>query len=206
MTITELSELLLVRLYDLANEENSGALHDLNKLGEEFGETDRFKIDRAAEVLDARGFILASFNMVTTNARITGAGSLFVEQGGETNVIPRYREDTSRFTIVDQSTHFHGPVSDSNVAVGSRDVIQSIDKSQTATLLNEIHENLVNDQSLDDTAKADLLRDVETLRAELARGEPRQGVLKAILDTLKDVASIAGVVAKLVVLFGLGAA
>ena len=107
---------------------------------------------------------------------------------------------------MDQSTHFHGPVSDSNVAVGSRDVSQSIDKSQTATLLNEIHETLVNDQSLDDTAKADLLRDVETLRAELARGEPRQGVLKAILSTLNDVASIAGAVAKLAALFALGAA
>lgn len=202
MTMTELSELLLVRLYDLANEKNSSDLHDLNKLAEGFGESDRHKVEQAAHVLDNRGLISVSFNMVTTNARITGEGSLFVEQGGQTNVIPRYRENPSSFTVVDNSTHFHGTVSGSNVAVGATNVSQSIDNSQTATLLNEIHETLVNDQSLDDTAKADLLIDVETLRAELARSEPRPGVLKAISTTLGNVVSIAAAVAKLVVLFG----
>ncbi len=203
MQITELSELILVRLYDLENEQGGG-LHDLLKLGEEFGETSRSKIDQAAKVLEARGLILASFNMVTTNARITGEGSLFVEQGGETNVIARYREDPSSLTIVDQSTHFHGTVSDSNVAVGSRDVTQSIESTETTTLLNEIHETLVNDQSLENAARTDLLNDVETLRAELSRVAPRQGVLKAILSTLRDVASIGGLVAKLAALSGVG--
>ena len=196
MQITELSELILVRLYDLENEQGGG-LHDLLKLGEEFGETSRSKIDQAAKVLEARGLILASFSMVTINAGITGEGSLFVEQGGQTNVIPQYRKDPSSFTIVDHSTHFHGSVSDSNVAVGSRDVTQSIKSTETTTLLNEIHQTLVNDQSLESEARAELLRDVETLRAELSRAVPRQGVLKTILSTLKDVASIGGLIVKL---------
>ena len=197
MNMTELSELLLVRLYELA-EENSSDMHDLMEIGEKFGETDKFKIHQAAQVLDDRGLIKASFFMGPgADGLITGEGRLFVEQGGQTNVITQYRENPSSFTV-----HFHGPVSGSNVAVGSTNVSQSIDNSQAATLLNEIHETLVNDQSLDDTAKADLLSDVETLRAELARSEPRPGVLKAISTTLGNVVSIAAAVAKLVVLFG----
>ena len=87
---------------------------------------------------------------------------------------------------------------------GSRDVTQSIESTETTTLLNEIHELLVNDQSLENAARTDLLNDVETLRAELSRVAPRQGVLKAILSTLRDVASIGGLVAKLAALSGVG--
>ena len=100
MTNTELSELLLVRLYDLAESEGHFKLHDLNETAQEFGITDMARVFRLAQALEGRGLITGAFaSGPSVHASITGEGTLFVEQGGNTGIIKDYREHPQSFTV-----------------------------------------------------------------------------------------------------------
>lgn len=190
MTNTQLAELFLVKLYELAESRGHMTVHGLNQIARQFGVTDASKVFNIAKSLEGRGLITALFTHdLTVSACITGDGSLFVEQGGATGVIGEFRRSPAQF-IVDNSTHFHGPVSGSNVAVrstvGSQEVAGNVE-----TLLRAITDRLAADSSLDETRLRELQQDVEGLRLELQRSSPRRGVLRELLSTLSDVSSIA---------------
>jgi hypothetical protein len=199
MTTTQLTELLLLRLYDLANSRGHGEPIDLAAVAEEFGETDQMKVYTAGTILQSRGLIRAAFRYGgAIDAWITGDGELFVEQGGTTGVISAFRRDPSGFVSVDQSTHFHGPVSGSNVAVHSQVGNQSSPIPRDLTdFIDRIDGTLRQDLSLAEAQRRELFDDVQTLRDELQRQKPRSGILREILSTLADVSSVAGLVIQL---------
>ena len=192
MTNSELAELFLVRLYDLAEAHGYARFHSLDAIAEEFGVSDSMKIFNIGKSLANRGLITPAFTHGNTSASINGDGALFVEQGGSTGVISDFRQHPERFRIsVDQSTHFHGAVSGSNIAVHSAEVNQHTTlPTEIDALLKAINERLAADSTLGDKQRGELLKDVETVRTELQRSVPRKGILREVLGSLGDVSSI----------------
>jgi hypothetical protein len=200
MTNTELSELLLVRLYDLAEAEGHFKLHDLNEIAQDFGVTDMARVFRLAQALEGRDLITGSFaSGPSVHASITGEGTLFVEQGGNTGVIRDYREHPQTFSVsIDQSTHFHAAVANSNVAVHSPEVRQHLELSaEISSLLAAIEASVQTDSRLDQRRRDEALSDVSVLRSELARERPRRPVVDSILATLGDLSSITSLIMQL---------
>jgi hypothetical protein len=200
MTNTELSELLLVRLYDLAEAEGHFKLHDLNGIAREFGVTDMARVFRLAQALEGRGLITGSFaSGPSVHVSITGEGTLFVEQGGNTGVIRNYREHPQTFTVaIDQSTHFHATVENSNVAIHSPEARQHLAPSaEISSLLAAIEASVQTDSRLDQHRRDEALSDISVLRTELARERPRRPVADSILATLGDLSSITSLLMQL---------
>src|SRR4030043_2403969 len=129
MNTSELAELFLTSLYDLAESEGHSKLFYLNDFATKIGVNDIGKIIKAAEILDARGLIHpVSYELGGgVHTAISGEGCLFVEQGGETGIIQKYRQNPDTFIVkIDQSTNIHGNVSHSNVSMHSRRVRQAV--------------------------------------------------------------------------------
>ncbi len=95
MTTEELAELFLGHLYELAEEApHPNFLFSVNDFAPKVGLTDREELKKAINYLGDRGFVIvASFDMFGgVSAGITIEGSIFVEKGGETGIIERYRK------------------------------------------------------------------------------------------------------------------
>jgi len=191
MTNTQLAELFLLRLYDLAESEGHGRFVVLNSIAAEFGVTDVMKINHLAQALENRGFIkrLASVGG-TVRAHITGDGALVVEAGGETGVIRDYREKPQKYAVtVDQSTNFYGPVSGSHINVTSSVSVPPL-PGEVVELFNKMLEKIQSDSDLTESSRRDLAADVANLRLELERAKPRRPIAEALLSTLGDASSI----------------
>lgn len=189
-----------MRLYDSANTHGRSKRIELTAVAAEFGETDLMKVYNAGKTLESRGLIYASFrDGGNIYAGITGDGELFIERGGTTGVIADFRHDLQRDMVsIDQSTHFHGTVSHNNIATHSQVGTQSLSlPREQAEIIDRIAEMIQTDLSFADEQRRELLGDVRTLRDELQRQKPRGGLVRALLSTLSDVSSIAGLVIEL---------
>ncbi len=200
MTNTQLAELLLVRLYDLAEAEGHGRWHSLNEIAAEFSVTDKEKVFNIADALERRGLIQATFmHGPAVSACITGEGTLFVEQGGDTGVIKTYRENPQIFNIaIDQSTHFHAPIAGSNVAVHSGSANQNLaQSSEILAILADIEASIRETSGIPEERREEALGDVAILRSELTRKRPRRPIVEAVLATLGDLSSITSLLMQL---------
>ena len=200
VTNTELAELLLVRLYDLAEAEGHFKLHGLNEIAAGFGISDMAKVFRLAEALEGRGLIKAAFaHGPTVHAAITGEGSLLVERGGDTGVIRDYREHPQSFNVaIDQSTHFHASVAGSNVAVHSSNVTQRLAPlPEIRSILSAIEAAIRSNAEIGEQRREEALSDVAVLHSELAREKPRKQVAETILASLGDLSSLASLLVQL---------
>lgn len=110
MKTAELSELMLVRLYDLAESEGHGNFYSLDEIAAEFGVKDSAKVMAVADVLESQGFIKTAHTFGGSDGAITGTGALRVESSGTTNMRRQYRVDP---------TKFHAP-SGLNIETGER--------------------------------------------------------------------------------------
>ncbi len=198
MKNTELAELLLTTLYDNAETEGHGKIVVLDNVAKQFGVTDRMKIFNLAKYLESRGMIHPIYAGSGTLARITGEGAIFVERGGDTGIIPKYRKEPNSFVVnIDSSTRIYGDVSNSTVAVNSPGSTQSVlTKNEIGQLLTEIVKVLNSDTSLSKTKLADALQDIETLKLQLARSSRSKSVIEAILINLANIASIGSFIAQ----------
>lgn len=97
MTNSELSELILIRLYELAERQGHGKHISLNTLAAELGVEDKGKVLNVARLLESRGQIRAVHTVAGSSAFITGEGAVLVESGGQTGVIDSYRSDPGRW-------------------------------------------------------------------------------------------------------------
>jgi hypothetical protein len=204
MTTTQLIELLLLRLYDSASARGRGEPVDLAAVAAGLGETDPMKVYNAGKALESRGLIRAAFRYGGAaggpiDAWITGDGELLVEQGGTTGIIADFRRNPQRFMVsIDQSTHFHGTVSNSNIAAHSQVRTQSLALPQEQLeIIDRMADTIQKDSLLAEDQRRDLLEDVRTLRGEIQRLKPRGGLIRDLLGTLSDVSSIAGLIIQL---------
>ena len=94
---------------------------------------------------------------------------------------------------VDQSFKNYGSISGSNVAVHSNQVNQTIsENSEIEKFFQQIIETLQQDATLTQTKLQELMEDVQSLKKELQRANPRPRILTELYSFFGNTASIAG--------------
>ena len=194
MTTEELAELFLAHLYDLADEApHPNFLFSVNDFAPKLGIASREEVQKAINYLGDRGFIiLASFDRFGgISAGLTIEGSIFVEKGGETGMIQRYRKSPQTFVLAPS-----GPppsLSDAErvetVNEEKRDSF-SVRRAVEA-ILEDIQDVLERDETVAAEAKKDLLSDLVTLRIQTERNVKNRQIIHVILGNLSSISSIA---------------
>lgn len=99
---------------------------------------------------------------------------------------------------IDQRFQNYGNLSGSNIAVHSQHVSQTVSEaSEIEKLFQQIIETLQQDKTLADTQRQELIEDVQSLKRELQRANPRPGLITELYSFLGNTASIASYVAQL---------
>lgn len=94
---------------------------------------------------------------------------------------------------VDQSFKNYGSINGSNIAVHSNRVNQTIGgNSEIEKLFQQIIETIQQDTTLTQTKLQELIDDVQSLKKELQRPNPRPGILTDLYSFIGNTASIAG--------------
>lgn len=104
---------------------------------------------------------------------------------------------------VDQSFKNYGSMNGSNIAVHSDRVNQTIsENSEIEKLCKEIIEILRRDMTLEPTKRQELLDDVQTLKIELRKENPRSRILSEIYSVFGNTASLVSILPQLRALIG----
>ncbi len=186
MTTEEIAELFLAHLYELAEEApHPNFLFSVNDFIPKLGMIDRDEVQKAINYLGDRGFvILASFDMLGgISAGITIEGSVFVEKGGETGMIERYRKNRPTPPIHKERTEM---VNEEQNRIFARYAVEAI--------LEDIREVLAGDDTVTAGDKKDLLSDLETLKIQTDRNVKSKQIVDVVLGNLSRISSIAPLV------------
>lgn len=93
---------------------------------------------------------------------------------------------------LDQSFKHYGDISGSNIAVHSHHVSQAVSKaSEVEKLFQQIIDALQQDRTLAETKRQELIEDVQNLKRELQRTNPRPAIIAELYSFLGTTASIA---------------
>jgi hypothetical protein len=201
MTTPELAELFLAHLYDLAEAApHPNFLFSVNDFAPRYGVESREELEGAIHYLGDRGLIiLASLDMFgAISAGITMDGSVFVEQGGKTGMIKKYRENPGSFVVTPSEAPTPAvapapPLAAAPPVYGERPKPFYPGRAIEAILL-DIEEALGNDPEVTSEMKKDLLSDLATLRIQVARNVKNKAVIKALIGSLTGIPSIAPLV------------
>ena len=172
MTTEELAELFLAHLYDLAEEApHPNFLFSVNDFTPKLGITDREEIQKALDYLGDRGFIiLASFDMFGgISAGMTMEGSIFVEKGGETGVIERYRRTPQTFAGIPSEPPLPEIDRESTETVNKGKQNSFFARRSVEAILEDIKDVLEKNDTVADEARKDLLSDIATLKIQMGR-------------------------------------
>ena len=200
MSTEELAELFLTHLYDLAEAApHPNFLFSANDFAPRFGLSDMAELQKALQYLGDRGFIiLASLDPLGgISAGITIDGSVFVESGGETGIIDRYRKDPQAFVKAPSepltpsapiaATETEGPEGENTTYAGR--AIEAI--------LADIEDILNRDPGVSAETRKDVFSDLATLEVQMARNVKNKAVIGAMLESLAAIPSIAPLVTAL---------
>jgi len=97
METGEAAELILFRLYELAEKESHSELFSINDIAADFSVTHKTKVLNIAKLLENRGLIVAAHTFGGSYAMISGEGALLVESGGQTGVIQKFCQNPGNF-------------------------------------------------------------------------------------------------------------
>jgi hypothetical protein len=209
MNTEELAELFLTYVYDLAEASpHPNFLFSVNEFAPMMGITDMSELIKAVNLLESKGLIfLASFdNWGGISAAITMEGSVFVEKGGETGIIQRYREDRNSFihdVPLPEPQVEPPPVQQTSSSVHLPKAPETMNQDKEApfyagraidAILADIADIIDRDTSIGAEMKNDLLSDLATLRIQIDRNVKNKAVIEAILKDLAGVPSIAPLV------------
>jgi DNA-directed RNA polymerase subunit L len=201
MTTEELAELFLAHLYDLAEAApHPNFLFTVNDFAVTVGVTDGKELQKALNLLGDRGFVIAaSLDMFgSISAGITMDGSIFVEKGGETGIIARYRENPAAFMtgrLPAQAAEPQAPPAIAERQAEARQA-QGVQPAFAASraveaIIADIEDILERDASVNDEVRQDALADLATLKIQLDRNVKNKEVIEAVLTDLRDIAPIA---------------
>ena len=205
MTTEELGELFLVHLYDLAEAApHPNFLFMVNDFASTMGISERDELQQAVNFLGDRGLIIsAALDMWGgISAAITMEGSVFVEEGGETGIIARYRQDPQAFRKglpIEPSVPM--PPKETEPVAGGRQDVRTSGRAVEA-IVADIEEVLEKDEATPFEARRDALADLATLKIQMGRKAINRQVIEAVLDNLGVVRSIAPLVAGLRCIIG----
>jgi len=194
MDSTTLAELLLVSLYDLAEEQPHGYFFfQLDEIGTRLGATDMGQMIKAVQILETRGFAMLSVGPWSAlSAMISSDGISFVENGGETGIIKAYRSNPREIIDI-VSREVQAP--SESVQNFSQEVMP--EKAQDLSLNEIIHTNLsridlvlFNDPSIETSAREDAIKDLESLKIQLSRNSRNWRLIEMLLDALAEIPSL----------------
>jgi len=192
MTTEELAELFLMSLSDMAEAApHPYFLFTMNEFVAKMGISDMAELRKALNILEDKGLIyLASTDAWGgVSAGITIDGSSFVEKGGETGIIERYRIDPSSIGIVPRTESIPLPAQETSLSAGSPESlfqpsVADPSRDMLDAILAEMATAVRTEITAEPSARSDLLDDIETLRIQLSRRTRNQAVIKALLDNL----------------------
>jgi hypothetical protein len=196
MTTEELSELFLSHLYDLAEAApHPNYMFSVNDFAPSYGVTTVEELEKALNLLSDKGLvILAGFDVFGgISAGITVEGSIFVENGGETGIIPRYKVSPNEFI-----THTPGPINSDTPSEIKESIKPPVATSTPGTyprrtidaLFLDMEDILQSDRSLSDSTITDAIADLAALKAQLSRSKKNNEVLKALASSLSAIPSL----------------
>lgn len=194
MDSNTLAELLLVSLYDLAEEQpHSFFFFQLDEIGSRLGATDMGQIIKAAQILESRGHAMLSAGPWSAlSAMISGDGITFVEKGGETGIIKAYRSNPQE--IIDLvSKEVQAPIEsvpDSSQGAQSENPQDSSVGEMMQTILSRIGSALLNESSIKASAREDAIKDLESLKIQLSRNSRNWRLVEMLLDALAEIPSL----------------
>ena len=200
LSTEELAELFLTHLYDLAEAApHPNFLFSVNDFAPRFGITDLAALQKSVQYLGDRGFIiLASLDALGgISAGITIEGSVFVEDGGETGIIGRYRSDPTAF--VEALPEPQAPTltpEEKAPRFPQREMVSYAGRAIDA-ILADIEDMLDRDPNVSPETKNDVLSDLATLKIQMERNVKNKAVIGAMLESLAEVPSIAPLVTAL---------
>jgi hypothetical protein len=202
MTTEELAELFLTYLYDLAEAApHPNFLFSLNEFIPRFGLIDLEQLQQAINSLGDRGLIIMAGLDVFggISAGITMEGSVFVEKGGETEIIEQYRRDPQKFVKTQESFPAQ-PVVESQpqtLIVEQEKSTRVVINRAVEAILADIEDNLKRDSSVEAELRHDLMADLETLRLQMKKQVKNKTIIEAILNNLEALPSVAPLAAGL---------
>jgi hypothetical protein len=195
MTTEELAELFMASLYDMAEAApHPYFLFTMNEFAPRMGITDMSELRKAISFLEDKGLIyLASTDAWGgISAGITTDGSVFVENGGETGIIERFRKDPSSIGIVPQPEQPAAVLRQTTLQPPPLEhPLQATSEGMLDAVLAEMVTAVENEATLGPAARRDLFTDIETLKIQLSKQTKNQAIIMAILDNLANVSGLA---------------
>lgn len=180
----ELAELILAFLYTSAEEApHSFFFFNITDFARKIGVTDTAEILDAADMIEQAGYACLMMNGPgNVSALINDAGFCYVDEGGETGIIGRYRKDPQEFL--------------SEAGAGESDTALNVKR---ITLGNDIYSLLVRasdvvkkDNDLDTHTREGALRNIDMLTSCL--GGLTEDSRTIISETLAKLAGVPGLV------------
>jgi len=197
MTTEELAELLLTALYDMAESTpHPYFLFSMNELVPRLSGVDMAQIREALYLLESQGlvYIASMDSWGNISAMITPDGCAFVERGGETGIVERYRKDpTSFITETPPSVpelFQSAPLEYTPESTTPAPPIQYVSGDVFEAMLGEMAEALRHETGLEPSKREDLLSDVQALKLQLGKQTINRTVVMGLLESLSTVPSI----------------
>jgi len=194
MDSTTLAELLLVSLYDLAEEQpHSYFFFQLDEVGTRLGATDMGQIIKAAQILESRGHAMLSAGpWSAVSAMISGDGISFVEKGGETGIIKAYRSNPKEIIeLVSREVQApHEPAPNFRQEAQFGGIQDSSLSEMIQSILPRIGSVLMNDSSITTSVREDALKDLECLKIQISRNSRHWRLVEMLLDSLAEIPSL----------------
>ena len=199
MTTDELAEVFLASLYDMAEAApHPYFLFTMNEFAPRMGISDLAELRKAISLLEDKGLVyLASTDAWGgISAGITMEGSVFVEKGGETGIIERFRTDPSSIGIAPGQGTSPLPVNSVPEPTApptppSQPSSSDHKGGMLDAVLSEMATAVQNDSAMEPSVRRDLLADIETLGIQLSKRTKNQAIIMAILDNLSGFSSLA---------------
>lgn len=184
MKLSELTELLLVRLYEIG-EKQPGAIVSADEICAEFGEKNPVNVMHAVQALENRGYVTAMIALgPSSHAGISAEGRLFVESGGRTGIIQKYQANPAQFIIISGN-------SASNINVGNANHQSIGHGTEVLKALDEIRQSIDRDPNLSSTQRSDASEEVATVAAQVRKSKPDRHIVERALANLANIATIA---------------
>jgi hypothetical protein len=194
---SEFVDLVLYKLYEI-DRERPDEFVSLGALAESI----KYRVPPswvfdAGRVLETRSLADVIFTFGGTDAKISGEGRLYVEEGrGLTNQIQQ--SPAAYYNIVGNGNQVvHG----SNTGAVSQTVTIEQERSPAFHLIEDIVRKLAEDTSLPGDKRSEATTYANLIRQELKKPEPNRNLIGAVIEPLSKIGSIAGSVASLIKLF-----
>ena len=188
MTTDEMAELFLLHLYNLSEAApHPNFLFSVNDFAPAFGVSKMEDLEKALNYLGDKGLvIMAGFDSFGgISAGITMEGSILVEKGGQTGIIPKYRMNPGNF--ISSTT---APILTNTVPKKIPTQSYPFPKRSIDALILDMEDILQSDMSLAESTKTDAIADLAALKAQITRTKINFDVVKALVDILTGFVSI----------------